>query len=68
MLLQESLAPFFFGTAGIYYLIGATILGIWFLVASVQTAVARTDEKARKLLLVSVIYLPLIFGLMVFDH
>ncbi len=68
MLLPVSLAPFFFGTAGIYYLVGAAILGIWFLVASVQTAVARTDEKARKLLLVSVIYLPLIFGLMVFDH
>ena len=68
MLLPVSLAPFFFGTSGIYYLIGATILGIWFLVVSIQTAIARTDERARKLLLVSVIYLPLIFGLMVFDH
>jgi protoheme IX farnesyltransferase len=68
MLLPVSLAPFFFGTSGIYYLIGATILGIWFLIASIQTAIARTDERARKLLLVSVIYLPLIFGLMVFDH
>lgn len=68
MLLPVSLAPFFFATSGIYYLIGATILGIWFLVASIQTAVARTDESARRLLLVSVVYLPLVFGLMVFDH
>ncbi len=68
MLLPVSLGPFFFGFAGIYYLIGAFILGVWFLAASIQTARLRTTEKARKLLMVSVIYLPLIFGLMVFDH
>ena len=68
MLVPISLAPFFLGFAGIIYLIGGTLLGIWFLVESILMARAKTDEQARRLLLVSVIYLPLIFGLLVFDH
>jgi protoheme IX farnesyltransferase len=68
MLLPVSLAPFFFGVSGIIYLIGASLLGIWFLFASIQAARAKSIEKARKLLLVSVLYLPLIFALMVFNH
>jgi heme o synthase len=67
-LLAISLAPFFFGIAGVIYLIGASLLGVWFLAASIQAARAKSVEKARKLLLVSVLYLPLIFALMVFDH
>src|SRR5215203_1053257 len=63
-----SLAPFFIGMAGIYYLSGATVLGIWFLWASIQAARAKTVEKSRTLLLVSVLYLPIIFALMVFNH
>lgn len=67
LLLPISLAPFFIGLAGWIYLIGASLLGIWFLSASVSAARAKTNEKARKLLLVSVIYLPLVFLLMVFN-
>jgi len=67
MLVPVSLAPFFFGTAGLIYLIGATILGIWFLWASIRAARAKTNEKARSLLLASVIYLPLLLLLMVAD-
>jgi len=68
MLVPASLAPFFLGFAGIAYLIGATLLGLWFLFESVATARAKTDAKARRLLMVSVLYLPLIFGLLVLDH
>jgi len=63
-----SLAPFFIGLAGIYYLVGASLLGIWFLWTSIQAARFKTVEKSRKLLLVSVLYLPIIFALMVFNH
>jgi len=63
-----SLAPFFIGLAGIYYLVGAIVLGIWFLWTSIQTARLKTVEQSRKLLLVSVLYLPIIFALMVFNH
>ena len=58
----------FFRVAGLIYLIGAVILGIWFLWASIQAARAKTVEKSRKLLLVSVLYLPIFFALMVFNH
>ncbi|MCA1626219.1 MAG: heme o synthase [Acidobacteria bacterium] len=68
LLLPVSLAPFFIGLAGWVYLIGASLLGIWFLWASVKAARAKSVEDARKLLLVSVLYLPLIFALMVFNH
>ena len=67
MLLPVSLAPYFFQVAGPLFLVGATLLGIWFLWASVRAARAKSDELARKLLLVSVIYLPLFFLLMVID-
>jgi len=63
-----SFAPFFIGLAGIYYLVGAIILGIWFSWTSIQTARFKTVEQSRKLLLVSVLYLPIIFALMVFNH
>jgi heme o synthase len=68
MLVPASLAPFFIGFAGLVYLVGATLLGLWFLFESVQTARAKTVERARRLLMVSVLYLPLIFGLLVIDH
>ena len=67
MLLPVSLAPFFFGLSGQIFLIGAAILGIWFLWESIQSARAKTKERAKRLLLVSVIYLPLLFILMVAD-
>lgn len=68
LLIPVSLAPYFLGIAGLIYLIGASLLGIWFLAASISAARAKTTEKARKLLLVSVLYLPIIFALMVFNH
>jgi len=67
MLLPVSLAPFFFGLAGTIFLAGASVLGIWFLWASIQTARTMTKDRAKRLLLVSVIYLPLLFILMVAD-
>lgn len=68
MLVPVSLAPFFLGFAGLIYLVGATLLGLWFLFESIRAARARTTVQARRLLFVSVLYLPLVFGLMVIDH
>lgn len=67
MLLPVSLAPFFLGLSGFVFLVGASLLGMWFLWASIRTARAKTKETAKRLLLVSVIYLPLLFILMVAD-
>ncbi len=68
LLIPVSLAPFFIGISGIYYLIGATLLGGWLFYVSVQTARAKSKETSRRLLLTSVLYLPVIYALMVFNH
>ena len=68
MLLPVSVAPFFLGIAGFIYLAGATLLGLWYLWASIVAARAKSVDQSRKLLLVSVLYLPAIFALMVLDH
>jgi protoheme IX farnesyltransferase len=68
LLLPVSIMPYVFGVSGVIYLVGACLLGIWFLWASIQAARAKSNEKARTLLLVSVLYLPVLFALMVLDH
>jgi protoheme IX farnesyltransferase len=68
MLVPVSLAPFFFHVSGFIFVIGAVVLGLWFLWVSIQAAISKTDQRARRLLLVSVIYLPLLFLLMVIDR
>lgn len=65
MLLPISLAPYFLGLSGIIYLTGAIALGFWFLYESIKAARAKSVTQARKLMLASVLYLPVIFGLMV---
>ena len=60
-----SLAPFFLGLAGWLYLSGAALLGAWFLFAGIGFARVKTDAAARKVLRVSIVYLPLLFGLFV---
>jgi protoheme IX farnesyltransferase len=68
MLVPVSLAPFFIGFAGVIFLAGASLLGIWFLWESIGAAKAKTVERNRRLLLVSVIYLPLYFIFLSLDH
>ena len=67
-LIPISLFPFLFGMSGKIYLVGALLLGFWFLYTGVRVAFDRTNVRARHVLLASVIYLPLIYGLMVFDR
>jgi protoheme IX farnesyltransferase len=67
-LVPVSLAPAFLGMSGRLYLAGALLLGLWFLYSGVRVAVDRTVLRARRVLLTSVVYLPLIYGLMVIDR
>ncbi|HZH34030.1 MAG TPA: heme o synthase [Pyrinomonadaceae bacterium] len=60
-----SFAPFFLGLTHWIYLVGAAPLGIWFLATGIRFARAKSDENARWLLRVSIMYLPLLFGLLV---
>jgi protoheme IX farnesyltransferase len=67
-LIPVSLFPVLLGMSGKVYLVGALMLGIWFLYTGVRVAFDRTNVRARNVLLASVIYLPMIYGLMVFDR
>jgi protoheme IX farnesyltransferase len=67
-LIPVSLFPVLLGMSGKIYLVGSLLLGGWFLYTGVRVALDRTNVRARQVLLASVIYLPLIYGLMVFDR
>jgi protoheme IX farnesyltransferase len=68
LLIPVSLAPGLLGMSGKLYLLGALMLGAWFLYSGVRVASERTILRARSVLLVSVIYLPLLYGLMLLDR
>ena len=67
MLLPVSLLPVALGMAGKIYLYGALVLGLLFLYSSLRAAFSMTRQSARRLLLASVLYLPLLFILMVLN-
>jgi protoheme IX farnesyltransferase len=68
MLLPVSLIPTFIGISGRIYFYGAIILGLLFLFSSITAALSKSRQQARRLLLASVLYLPLLFGLMVLNQ
>jgi heme o synthase len=66
-LLPVSLSPFLFKLVGPVYLCGALMLGTAFIWCALQFARQRTEARARALFYASILYLPLLLGLMVFD-
>ncbi len=68
MLVPVSLLPWFLGISGRVYLFAALILGLLFLASSIRAALSKSNQHARQLLLASVLYLPLLFGVMVLNR
>jgi protoheme IX farnesyltransferase len=68
LLLPVSLLPTALGISGKVYLYGAIVLGLLFLYSSLRAAFSKSRQAARRLLLASVIYLPLLFILMVLNR
>jgi protoheme IX farnesyltransferase len=66
-LLAVGLLPTLIGLTGPFYFVAMLIVGLGFLGFGVHVALSRTAAAARRLVLVSLIYLPLAFLLMVFD-
>lgn len=62
-----SLCPFLFKMTGTIYLAGAIVLGAGFLFCAIQFSRQLTLPRARQLFLASIVYLPLLLALMVFD-
>ncbi len=68
LLIAVTLTPAFAHMAGRLYLVGAFLLGFGLLYFAGQICKEYTFERARQLLLASVIYMPLLFALLVFDN
>ncbi|MEO8100708.1 MAG: heme o synthase [Acidobacteriota bacterium] len=66
-LVPLSLAPKFMSMAGNVYLIGAILLSGFVLYAGMQASAIRTLVQARRVLLASIVYLPILYGLLAFD-
>jgi protoheme IX farnesyltransferase len=66
-LIPISLCPSLFGISGIIYFMGAFLLGVGFLYCAIQFARKMSEQKARLLFFASIIYLPLLLGLLVLD-
>ena len=68
MLVPVSLLPTVLGISGKLYLVAAFVLGVLFLASSIRAALSKSNQHARQLLLASVLYLPLLFGVMVLNR
>jgi protoheme IX farnesyltransferase len=66
-LIPVSLLPVWLGMTGFLYAAGALALGVYFFYSGVRLAKAGTAGQARMLLKASIIYLPLIYGLLMLD-
>ncbi len=67
VLIPISLVPKFLSMTGNLYLFGALAIGLMFLYAGIRVSFDRTRQQARRVLLASVIYLPVLYGLMLLD-
>jgi heme o synthase len=66
-LVLVSLHPTLIGMAGMTYFVGALALGLLFFAAAARMTLQLTDERARTVLRVSVLYLPLLLALLAYD-
>jgi len=64
-LVALSFAPVLLGKASLFYAAVALFFSICFLYYGAQLAIRKTNAAARRLLLASIIYLPIVFALMV---
>ncbi|HSK10945.1 MAG TPA: UbiA family prenyltransferase, partial [Vicinamibacterales bacterium] len=68
VLLPVSLLPSAIGLSGRVYFVGALLLGATFLALAVSFALRRDRPTALRLFLGSIVYLPLLWGLLIGDH
>jgi heme o synthase len=67
-LLPVSLVPSFLGLEGIAYFLGTLVLGLGFLFYGARLALHRSNSLARRVVLASVVYLPLVYALAIIDR
>jgi len=68
VLIPVSMLPTGVGLATAWYLVGAIVLGAMLMVMSLEFSVKRDLPTAKRLFFGSIIYLPILWALLVFDH
>jgi protoheme IX farnesyltransferase len=66
-LVPASLLPAIVGLAGVRYFFGALVLGLALVQMCLWAARAKTNVRAKWLMHATVLHLPLLLGLMMFD-
>jgi heme o synthase len=66
-LLVVSLLPTIWGLTGRVYLVGAAVLCVLLLLVCIWAATVKTNVRAKCLMHATVLHLPLLFGLMIYD-
>jgi heme o synthase len=66
-LVGVSLLPAIFGLAGVLYFFGALVVSVALLQVCLWAATAKTNVRAKWLMHATVLHIPLLLGLMVFD-
>jgi protoheme IX farnesyltransferase len=67
-LIPLSMMPTGVGLATVWYLVGAIVLGAMLMVMSLEFSLKRDLATARRLFLGSILYLPILWAILVFDH
>jgi protoheme IX farnesyltransferase len=67
-LIPVSLLPTLMGFAGLIYFVGALVLGLLFLFYGFRVAMTKSRQDAKRLLMASVFYLPILFVLMILNQ
>lgn len=67
LLLAVSLVPWTVGVSGPVYAAGAALLGLGFLVSAGRFTVSLDRQRARMMFFASIVYLPLLLGLLMLD-
>jgi protoheme IX farnesyltransferase len=68
VLVPVSLTPYFVGMTGLAYAVGAAAGSVGLLWLAVSFALRRLDDRARLLFLGSIIYLPVLWGMLIIDR
>ena len=66
-LVPMSILPSALGMAGLTYALAAFVLGLIFVAAGIRFAIGRTKANAKLLFLMSLLYLPLVWAIMIAD-
>ena len=67
-LLVTSLGLYILKIAGIFYAIGAALIGMLFFAIALQVSMNSNKKNARRLMLASIVYLPVLFLLILLER